>query len=342
MDRINPKKYILIPNEIIKKIDDIGGCDTFGLYINILLTKNWNDEVITTPSILLHTLSRDKQYLPNLREQLNSLAEYNVINADTDVNKIGLNDIIKISLLKISGKHTEIKCVNSNIFKLDSSVNNNILFAAYVYLTMAKDRTLNYALVSHDTISKTISVSIKTVQKAVKTLDENGYITVTQGAYNRELQKNNANKYRVHNHGDPVYNSKLGFVTIANKDNMNSESEYIIENKIAEILDDPNKFSPCLITGLAAKIFLKIYDLDSNKLILTVSNLKDISNIFSQYGSILYLPQRLFVFDFKTMNERIEKYVCEFIEQSVFPLIFLSETEFDGRQIKDKLKHIVK
>jgi len=206
---------------------------------------------------------------------------------------------------------------------------------------MTKDKELNYALVSHETISRTIGASVKTVHKAITTLDENGLITVTQGIYNRELRKNNANKYRVHNYGDTVYKSKLGLVDIPHKENLSGESEVIIENKIAEVLDNPSKFSPCLITGIAAKMFLKIYSLDKNNLILTVKNLQEMEKVFNKYCRSLDLPQSLFVFECKTMNERIEKCACEIIEQSGYPLIFLVEMGIKGRQIKGKLKHII-
>jgi hypothetical protein len=110
---------------------------------------------------------------------------------------------------------------------------------------------------------------------------------MTQGAYNKELRKNNANKYRVHNYGDAVYNSKLGLGTIPDKVTMSGESESVIENKVAEALNNPDKFSPCAFTRLSAKAFLKVYSLDKSNMIFNIENAKDMERIFLQYYWLL-------------------------------------------------------
>jgi len=339
------ERYILIPHTIIKNIGKLGGVDAFRLYAELLFQRNWKNEVCTTPNLLLAILNRSEQYWrKNLKNQISILVHNKIITIDKDVRSININETVVIKILFLPGHLTKVKCINEEIFKLQTTTNVNTIFAIFVFVKRCINKETGYARVKMKTVAKGIGVSEKTVEKAIKTLETEGFISVNRGKYLKDLSMNECNKYRVHDYNSLIYKAKHGLVSFAEKqkisENENVEKE--MDKIITEFLAYPEKYSPCVFKGQLASIFREYCDVIKHESIFEIYTLNDITEVVCEYSGILYVPSDFITLDIKNITNGIEELIFSFIENSVVSIVLLlaENSEVTNNRIKSQIRHI--
>jgi hypothetical protein len=335
-------RYITIPNRFIQQGGELGGVEVFRLYATVLLNKNWRNDFAITPKGLLQLLGRSHKYLDQqLREQLGTLADNGYIEVDGDINTVGLNDIMQIRVLHVGGGFTKILCVNEEIFSISSTVSVNLLFYVYACLSMVANQNLGYFCFPSAKIKSYLGQkSDRTIREALDTLDKSGYITMKRGRYDPALNRWTPNRYRVHNHGDLLYNIKLGLVTMPDEERITEEQSDEMDKRIFQVLGSPVEYSPCLFKGEAARMFIEYCRALNDKLILTIERISDMYPILEEYSGMLDFPGGMFILHLTEMTEGIEKILIAFLGNTVLPVILAFSEGYISTSLKMKLKTV--
>jgi len=338
------ERYIIIPNSVTRKIGDLGGVNLFRLYVGLHLQKNWQNEVFTTPNLLLKLLGRKEQYWPKqLRTQLLTLTEKKFITIDKEIEGLGVNNHFKIKISLLSGPATEIKCVNEEIFNLQTLVNANTLFATFAFVKMCIDKEVGFARVAKETIAKGLGLSEKTVEKTIKILEDNGFLSITRGIYIPANSKKECNKYRAHDYGSLMWKFKRGLASLPEKKILKEvgETESEIDKKISEVLADPAKFSPCVFKGLPAKLFREYYDTLEYGCIFTICSISDMPEVMEGYDGILSVPGGMIILYFEKLTDGIEGDIVTFLKGSVLPVFLLlgEGVEITNNNLKSEVRY---
>jgi hypothetical protein len=321
---------------------ELGGVDTFRLYVEILLHKNWRHELLVTPKLLLSQLKRSKQYWDKqLKSQLQSLIDNGIIEADAKIDCMGMNDYLHIKVLLLEGATTEVKCMNDAIFDLHTTVSVNILFAIFVSIKMCVDKDVQFARVAKETIEARTGIEVKTVGKAINVLEDNGYLGIRRGIYNKDKKKKETNRYYVYDYNSLFWKVRHGLASLPEKQLLSGreEAETEIEKVIAEVMSSPRKFSPCVFEGLPAKLFYEYYQTFDYGNLFTISTLAEMSGFVNKYEGILDEPLGgVIIIHFERLTDGLENYLVAFVNRSTIPIILLLG---DGVEItNNKLKSL--
>ena len=338
------ERFVLISNSIIRNIGSLGGVNVFRLYVELLLQKNWRNEVVTTPSLLLKRLERSEQYWrKQMRVQLQTLIDKKIISVGNNIENAGINDYMTITVLIISGPATEIKCVNEELFYVQDLVGSNILFAVFAFIKQCTDRDVGYARVAMNTIADGLDLSVKTIEKAIRILEDNGFLRVIRGIYDPVTFKKANNKYRVYDYNSLMWKVKHGLASLSERQAL-SESEQAeaeIERKISEVLSDPARFSPCIFKNLPSMMFFEYYGSREYADILVINSIVDMASAMDGYDGILSVPGGVIVLFFENLTDGIEDYIVAFLRNSVLPVILLlgDEIEITNNNLKSQLRY---
>ena len=338
------ERFILISNSIIGNIGALGGVDVFRLYVELLLQKNWRNEVTTTPNLLLKKLERSKQYWEKqMRVQLQTLIDKKIISVGNNIENAGINDYMTITVLIISGPATEIKCVNEELFCIQDLVSSNVLFAVFAFIKQCTDRDVGYARVAMSTIADGLDLSVKTIEKSIKILEDNGFLRVIRGIYDPVTSKKANNKYRVYDYNSLMWKVKHGLASLSERQTL-SESEQAeaeIERKISEVLSNPAKFAPCVFKNMPAMMFFDYYSSRESAEILVINSIVDMASVMDGYDGILSVPGGVMVLFFENLTDGIEDYIVAFLKNSILPVIILLdyEVEITNNNLKSLLRY---
>lgn len=339
-------RYILIPNSVIRGMGELGGVDTFRLYAELLLRKDWRNELIVTPKLLLGQLNRSKQYWEKqLKSQLQALIDNGLIEVNAEIEDMGINDYLHIRVLLLEGAVTEVKCVNVAIFDLDTTVSVNTLFAIFVSIKMCVDKEAKFARVPKDTLALRTDVEVKTVGKAINALEDNGYIGIRRGIYHEDKKKKEVNKYYVYDYNSLFWKVKHGLASIPEKQALSEQenAEAEIEKAITEVMSDPRKFSPCTFEGLPARLFHEYYRSFGYGNLFTISTISEMVEFVDTFEGILDEPLGgVFVVHFERLTDGLEKYLVAFVNRTTIPIILLlgDEAVITNNKLKSLVRYV--
>lgn len=340
------ERYFSVPNEVIRSIGDFGGTEAFRLLTEIYLHRGFQPELYITPNMLLRRIKRSKQYwCKQVKVQLKMLVEKNILEIDVngddtnDIDKVGLNDELKITVvIKPGCPATHIKCVNAEIFNLQSIISANTLFAVFAYLKMAVDKDVGFARISLETLENGLGVSDRTIEKAINILEAEGFLKVRRGSYNPLLEKKQCNEYKVYDYNSLMYREKHGLVSFAEKQNISDseEAETNVREKISEVINDPAKYCPCVFMGMAANLFRDYYGNVLERDIFDIYDISDMKELIEQYDGILFVSGGAIVIDIHTTTDGVDNYLSYFLEsncnlengsEDILPVILLLDDE---------------
>ena len=337
------ERYMLVPNKAIRDMGELGGVDTFRVLVVVLLLKNWKNELFVTPNLLLQLIKREKQYWhKQLKSQIQALVLNEFIEADKNIEGLRINDNFRI-VVKVNQVSTVIKCVNTAIFDLQASINVNTLFAVFAYLKMRVDRNVGYARVAHVTIANRLGLSNKTVDKAVTVLEANGYLSVKRYKYDEITAKKEINRYKVHDHNSIAWKAKLGLASFAEKEDLSNaeKAEAEIDKRIKEVMNDPDKFSPCVFIGLPALMFQEYYNTLEYGNLFTITSIADVFKFTDDYEGILGIEGNIIVIRIEKLTDGVEACIENFISNSVIPIAMLlaDDDKIGNNKLKSRIKY---
>ena len=205
----NDKLFIKIPNDFFydggKKLENIGGRNSFALYCLITIRKNINNHTYLTIKEIDNILQIDKNIHRSKKVIINCLQllkKHGLINFNTNIKDINNTDSIKIEWINLFPNKDDFGWIK--FYADDFDIFDKIGIIPYCtmwVLRMYENHESNTSFIAINDISSILKCRTEKVQYSIGLFEYTNLFDIIRGnyyyneSYGRNIKKNNEYKY---------------------------------------------------------------------------------------------------------------------------------------------------